>query len=96
LNSEKFDLLPREESLEGLIASTYRMRSFADLDATIFVLPSLETSDRLRVQFDAVLSFDLVSDLEFEVTVFDRYDSRPPEGNDKNDTGLTLGLSWSY
>jgi hypothetical protein len=25
-----------------------------------------------------------------------RYDSDPPAGNKKNDSGLTLGLSWDY
>ena len=50
----------------------------------------------MRVQFDGSLSFDIFSDLDFKLTVYDRYDSQPPEGNDTNDTGLTLGLSWSY
>lgn len=96
LNAERFANVPSVESLEGLLGSTYRMRSFADIDATLLVLPSLEDSDRVRVQFDAVMNFDLYADLDFQITVYDRYDSQPPAGNDKNDTGLTLGLSWSY
>ena len=96
LNAERFENVPSVETLEGLLGSTYRMRSFADIDATLLVLPSLEDSDRVRVQFDAVMNFDLYADLDFQITVYDRYDSQPPAGNDKNDTGLTLGLSWSY
>ena len=95
LNAERFAGLEDVESLEGVVGSTYRMRWIADLDATLLVLPSLEESNRLRTQFDAVLSFDLYSDFDFQITVYDRYDSRPPAGNDKNDTGVTLGLSWS-
>lgn len=95
LNAERFEGLPDVETLEGLLGGTYRMRSFADLDATLLLLPSLEESNRLRAQFDAILSFDLYSDLDFLITVYDRYDSQPPVGNDKNDTGITLGLSWS-
>ena len=88
VNSEEFDGQPRNESLEALLGS--------DIDASLFILPSLEQSDRVRMQFDASLSVDLFADLDFKLTVYDRYDSQPPEGNDTNDSGLTLGLSWSY
>ncbi len=96
LNSERFSGLPTNETLEGLVGTRYRMRSFADIDATLSVFPNLEESDRVRVQFDASLSLDLYKDMDFKLTVYERYDSQPPVGNDKNDYGTTLGLSWSY
>jgi len=98
INNEEFEGLPRNESLEGLLGSVFRLRSARgiDIDASLFVLPSLEQSDRVRLQFDGSLSIDLFADLDFKLTVYDRYDSQPPEGNDTNDTGVTLGLSWSY
>ncbi len=98
VNSEEFEDQPQTETLEGLLGTAFRLRSAKgiDIDATLAVLPSLEQSDRVRVQFDGSLSFDLFSDLDFKLTVYDRYDSRPPAGNETNDTGLTLGLSWSY
>lgn len=95
VNSEDFDLAPREESMEGLFGGSYRMRSLVDLDLSLYVFPNLDQSDRYRSQFDATLSIDLVADLDFKVTAYDRYDSDPPLGNDKNDTGITVGLSWS-
>ena len=72
------------------------MRWAADADLTFAAFPNLEESDRLRTQFDGSLSFDLFSDLDFKITVYNRYDSQPPPGNEKNDTGVTLGLSWEY
>jgi putative salt-induced outer membrane protein YdiY len=98
VNSEEFVDQPRNESLEGLLGTAFRLRSAKgiDIDASLSVLPSLEQSDRLRMQFDGSLSIDLFADLDFKLTVYDRYDSQPPEGNDSNDTGITLGLSWSY
>ena len=98
VNSEEFEGQPRNESLEALLGSVFRLRSLRgiDIDASLWVLPSLEQSDRVRLQFDASLSIDLFADLDFKLTVYDRYDSQPPEGNDTNDSGLTLGLSWSY
>lgn len=98
LNSEEFEEQPRTETIEGLLGTAFRLRSARgiDIDATLAVLPSLEQSDRVRVQFDGSLSIDLFADLDFKLTVYDRYDSQPPPGNDTNDSGLTLGLSWSY
>ena len=98
VNREQFVDQPRTETLEGLIGAAYRLRSARgiDIDASLYLLPSLEQSDRLRMQFDGSLSIDLFADLDFKLTVYDRYDSQPPEGNDTNDTGVTLGLSWSY
>jgi hypothetical protein len=98
VNSEDFDGQPRTESLEGLVAATYRRRarSGIDIDASLGVLPSLERSDRVRVVFDGSLSVDLIKDLEAKLTLYNRYDSQPPLGNEKNDTGMTVGLSWEY
>ena len=40
-------------------------------------------------------SIDLFADFDFKLTVYDRYDSDPPVGNETNDYGITVGLSWS-
>ena len=95
-NIEDFEGQPSVDSVEGILGSRYRLRSFADLDASMIVFPSLDGGDRYRVQFDASLSFDLFPDLDFKTTFYDRYDSQPPSGNEKNDYGVTVGLSWSY
>jgi putative salt-induced outer membrane protein YdiY len=96
INSEKFEGRAREETPEGLVGVAYRLRSAVDIDTRLTLFPNLEESGRLRSQFDATLSVDLFADLDFKVTAYNRYDSDPPEGNDKNDSGLTLGLSWDY
>ena len=96
VNAEKFTNLPSEESPEGLLGAAYRLRSRVDIDLSLAVLPNLEQSDRVRSQFDGSLSLDVISDLDLKLTVYNRYDSQPPAGNDKHDTGMTLGLSWSY
>ena len=96
LNSEAFADTPRSETLEGIIGARYRMRWAVDADVAFTVFPNLEDSSRVRTQMDGSLSVDLFSDFDFKVTVYDRYDSQPPPGNEKNDTGITLGLSWEY
>lgn len=96
LNSEEFTGTPRNETLEGLVGSSLRLRTKKglDVDVSLLVLPSLEESDRVRTQVDASLSMDLIADFDFKVTVYDRFDSQPPAGNAENDYGVTLGLSW--
>ena len=95
VNSEKFDLTPREETLEGMVGGSYRLRSRVDWDVSLFVFPNLETSGRYRSQLDTSLSLDLIADLDFKVTAYNRYDSDPPLGNENHDSGITVGLSWS-
>ncbi len=95
-NLEDFEGRSSDDTIEGILGSTYRLRGFADLDASLIVFPNLDGRDRYRVQFDASLSLDLFSDLDFKTTLFDRYDSQPPVAVEKNDYGVTVGLSWSY
>ena len=98
LNSEDFDLTPREESVEALLASSVRWRSKhdIDLDATLALLPNLEQSGRVRATFDITMSVDLFRDLDLKLTGYSRYDTDPPLGNERNDYGSTLGLSWEW
>ncbi len=98
LNSEEFVGEPRTETPEGLLGAAYRLRATRgiEFDVSLFVFPSLETSDRVRSQFDSSLSIDLFADFDFKLTFYDRYDSQPPVGNETHDYGLTLGLSWSH
>jgi putative salt-induced outer membrane protein YdiY len=96
VNSEKFADTARTETLEGIVGARYRMRWAVDADLAFTVLPNLDDNSRVRTQMDGSLSVDLFSDFDFKVTVYDRYDSQPPPGNEKNDSGVTLGLSWEY
>ncbi len=97
LNSEEFVGEPRTETPEGLLGAAYRLRASRgiEFDVSLIVFPSLETSDRVRSQFDSSLSIDLFADFDFKLTFYERYDSDPPVGNETHDYGLTLGLSWS-
>jgi putative salt-induced outer membrane protein YdiY len=97
LNREDFEGEPRADTPEGLLGAAYRLRSAGgiEFEASLFVFPNLETSGRVRSQFDSSLSIDLFADFDFKLTFYERYDSDPPVGNETHDYGLTLGLSWS-
>ena len=96
INSERFEDSATEDSVEGLLGARYRLRTGVDTDASIILFPNLEQNDRYRLQFDASVSLDLIEELDLKVTVYDRYDSQPPDGIDENDYGLKLGLRWEY
>jgi hypothetical protein len=98
LNRENFEGEPRTDTPEGLLGAAYRLRAARgiDFDASLIVFPNLETSGRVRTQFDSTLSIDLFADFDFKLTIYDRYDSDPPLGNETNDYGMTVGLSWSH
>ncbi len=97
LNRENFEGVPKTDTPEGLLGAAYRLRSAGgiEFDASLFVFPNLETSGRVRSQFDSSLSIDLFADFDFKLTFYERYDSDPPIGNESHDYGRTLGLSWS-
>ena len=96
VNDEKFNGLSSNTSNEALLGTRFRLRSTADADAVLIVFQNLEQSDRYRVQFDASLNFDLVADLELDLSIYDRYDSEPPLATDKHDYGMAVGLRWEY
>jgi len=96
LNVEEFDSSPRNESTEAFFGAAYRLRWILDADLSYTVYPSLEESGRVRSELNGSVSMDVLYDLDFKVTFYDRYDSDPPQGNKNNDSGLTVGLSWDY
>ena len=49
------------------------------------------------MDFDGRVSYELIKDFYLTVSVFERYDSRPPsETAAKSDFGTTLSISWSF
>ena len=67
-----------------------------DIITTLTVLPSLSNWGRIRADFDTRIQFELFKDFSWSATLFDNYDSRPPEGNETNDFGITTSVGWSF
>jgi len=68
-----------------------------DLSTLLSVYPSLSEWGRVRVDFDTRISYELIKDFYLVVSVFNRYDSRPPsETAAKSDFGTTLSISWAF
>jgi len=68
-----------------------------DLSTSLNVYPGISEWGRVRIDFDARISYELIKDFYLVVSVFNRYDSRPPsETAAKSDFGTTLSISWSF
>jgi hypothetical protein len=98
LNAENFENTRAIDSLEGILGVVYRLRSKwdVDFDSSLYVLPSITESGRLRVQFDSTLSADLIGDLDFRLIYYNRFDNRPPAAVENVDYGITLALGYEF
>lgn len=68
-----------------------------DLSTRLAAHPSLSDLGRVRIDFDTRISYELVRDFYLTVSLFERYDSRPPsETAAKSDFGTTLSISWKF
>ena len=92
------DVTNSVEALGGVSYEAFRFDSpKLDLTASGIVFPSLSQSGRVRFDGNAKFRFELLSDLFFNITVFENYDSKPPtQTGAKNDFGITTSFGWSF
>ena len=78
----------------------YELFSFQDpemdITTTLTVLPSLTDRGRIRADLDTRIQYELFKDFFWAVTLFDNYDSSPPEGTETNDFGINTSVGWSF
>ena len=68
-----------------------------DVTSGLVVTPILNDWGRVRIDFTARLSYELISDFPVGFRFFDNFDSRQPStGESTNDYGLTFSLGYSF
>lgn len=91
-----------KENLEGLIGAEYSKYIFDDptvnMSLRLSVFPSITESGRVRAQFDANIRRELISDLYWDLTFTDSYDSDPVSSGAEStsDYSVTTSLGWSF
>jgi hypothetical protein len=98
---EDFATRDTSESLEAVIGTGYSFFHFDDpeasLDASLFVLPSLTESGRVRSEAKLRSRYEIVNDLFFEVSLYGSYDTDADATADsKSDYGMTTSLGYSF
>ena len=110
LNDERYFTIGKGDrtSMELFGAVGYEFFQFntpkADFVLKFTVFPSLTESRRLRTSFSSVLSWEIISDLTFNLRVYASTDNQPPaaqkEGEDieasGTDYGVTTSLGWTF
>ena len=67
------------------------------LDISLQYYPSLSNAGRHRVQLDAGVRQELWKDLFVSVSLYNTYDSRPPNPSaNTNDVGVVTSIGWTY
>ena len=68
-----------------------------DVRITLTAYPSITDFGRVRFDFDARASREIVNDFTISLIFFDTYDSRPAAaGAAKNDFGASVALGWKF
>jgi hypothetical protein len=69
----------------------------ANLDASLFLLPSLTESGRVRSEAKLRSRYEIIDDLFFEVSLYGSYDTDADATADsKSDYGVTTSLGYSF
>ncbi len=78
---------------------SYFMYDFPKLtiNASVQVNPSLTEAGRVRLEANASVKREIISDFYLAISVYDSFDSRDPStGLSKNDWGPTLSVGWTF
>ena len=68
-----------------------------DIGTDLTVMPILNDFGRWRIDFNASVSYELISDFTVGFSFFDNFDSRPPSATaSTNDYGLTFNLGYRF
>lgn len=86
-------------SVEGLVGARYAVYQYdepeIDLETYLNVFPTLPNVDRVRIDFDVTLKWEIVKDFTWNLTFYDSFDSKPlSTAASKNDFGINVSLGW--
>jgi hypothetical protein len=89
------------QNVEALLALRAELFTYdrprTNLDVRLQYYPSLSDAGRQRLQVDGVVKREFWKDLFVAATLYDSYDSQPPNADaNANDVGLTLSVGWSF
>src|SRR5688572_12604213 len=89
-----------QQSLEGALGATWRIFRFGDPDVSLassaYLYPSLTESGRHRGSLDVSLKREIISDLFFDLSLYESYDSDPPSGGETTDYGIVTSLGYKF
>lgn len=90
-----------QQSAEGVLGLQWKVFRFKDPETTLtsqlLVLPGLTETGRYRATADISLSYEIVNDLDFVLSLNSKYDNEPPTaGSDNVDYTLSTSLAYKF
>lgn len=89
-----------QTDLEAVLNTAYEFFTYdtpkTTLTTSLTVFPSLTNSGRVRADLDIALRRELITDLFIELSLYDSYDSKPPEDGTQNDYGIVTSLGYTF
>jgi Protein of unknown function, DUF481 len=82
----------------ALVAAEIKLFKFkrTNLGVTAILLPALTDPGRVRFNTNATYYLKLFNNLNWNVSFYENWDSRPPTGFSSSDYGTSSGLSWTF
>jgi hypothetical protein len=98
--AESLDADDSQQSLEGVLGASWRIFRFNDpevsLASTAYLYPSLTEHGRHRGTLDVSLRREIISDLFFDISFYESYDSDPPSAGETTDYGIVTSLGYKF
>ena len=90
--------LPTTTRGEGLAVFDFRTTKLAGIEFTLRIAlhPTLNSSSRYRIESDSGLRIPITKNFMWGVSLYDRFDSRPPVPVRRNDYGLLSTLGYKF
>lgn len=90
-----------QQNIEGLLGVEYSRYIFddptVDLSAALAVFPSITDSGRTRSELDIKLRWELIKDLFWDLSYYNKYDSDPASGAaSTSDYGVVTSIGYSF
>jgi putative salt-induced outer membrane protein YdiY len=89
---------PDQQNEELLLGADYELFHFDryTLNSQFLLFPGLSDFGRVRFTTTDVFSVKLSNNFRFNISFWDNFDSRPPLNAQKNATGISTGLGWTF
>jgi hypothetical protein len=93
---------PSDYSLSAAFRGRYHFFLYnfpkTDISVDLGILPSISEWPRLRVDFNAAVKREIITDFTVNFSIFDSYDSEPPGGEEaaNHDFGVILSVGWIF
>jgi hypothetical protein len=97
-NTEYEEHIASQNFAAGLIGGTIQFFRFDKTNGTVnaVLMPGISDASRIKFNLNATYYIKLPKNLSWNISVYDNWDSKPPNGLSGSDYGSSSGLTWTF